>query len=212
MKRIKGTALVILALISLSCKSTRKTASATGTGNTATVSKKVACAEQVKESSQPHLDWIIEENSVLDNLTTLSRPSSYRVYSLDSLQLRAFFYSAKGTEGKPGNAKTVLPLPTPFECRTYALTESNAMSPKLREKYPDIVSLKGTDESGKADARLDYDGSKVRGQIMWNKEVYLISAVKNNGKTYYMVYLRSDSGDKKEPFEEQGLKPQKFDK
>ena len=202
MKRIKGTSLVILALISLSCNSTRKTASISGTRANSPARKSIACGEQAKESSQPHLDWIIEENSVLDNVTTLSRPSSYKVYSLDSVQLRSFFHAAKGTPGKPGSVKTILPLPAPFECRTYAFSESNAMSQQLKEKYPDIVSLKGSDETGKADARLDYDGMKLRGQIMWNKEIYLISAIPNNGRYYYMVYLRSDSGEQKEPFEE----------
>lgn len=149
------------------------------------------------DADQPHLDWIMEDNAVLDKMQTLTKPKSYKVYSLDSAQAKSFFNAAKTT-----GAKTVIPLPAPYECKSFSLSESGAMSDKLKAKYPDIVSLKGTDDdTKKSDVRLDFDGSKVRGQIIWAGEVYLITPVRGESGYYYMIYAKKDTGEKKQEFE-----------
>jgi hypothetical protein len=209
MKRITGIGLIALGLFSVSCSSTKK--AATPAGNGAVTNANIACSDLQKEAGEPRLDWIIEKNSVLDNLTTLAKPSSYKVYSLDTNQMRSFFKAYKDAADKQAVLKILLPLPEPVGCRTYTLAESGVMPAKLKEKYPDIVSLKSKDGTG---VRLDYDGLKIRAQVTEGADVYVFTPVRNNGTTYYMVYKRSETGEKKEQFE-QKLVPstqEKFDR
>ena len=193
MKRLYSIGLLVAGLMVLSCSNTKKGT----TAQNGSVKKKIACSDHKMDADQPHLDWIVEDNAVLEKMQTLTKPTNYRVYSLDSAQAKAFFNAARASKGK-----TVIPLPAPYECRNFELSESGAMSDELKKKYPDIVSLKGTDDATKkSDVRLDYDGNKVRGQIIWAGEVYLITPVKGENGYYYMVYAKKDTGETKKAFE-----------
>jgi hypothetical protein len=195
MKKLYGTGLLVAGLLIVSCSGTKKGSTAQNNGSS--TKKKIACSEHKMDADVPHLDWIVEDNAVLEKMQTLTRPTNYKVYSLDSAQAKTFFNTAKTSGGK-----TVIPLPAPYECKSFSLSESGAMSDKLKAKYPDIVSLKGTDEdTKKSDVRLDFDGNKVRGQIIWGGEVYLITPVRGEKGYYYMVYAKKDTGEKKGTFE-----------
>jgi hypothetical protein len=195
MKEFKVVLCIFLMGVS-SCAGSRKTAVDQEAGTQTEKKQKLACADVSKGISGVQLAWKTEENSVLNSLTNKAKPTSYKVYSLDSLQLGNFFREARSK----GNVSTVLPLPDPAGCRLCRLTESGVMPEELKKKYPDVVSLKGSDAEG-ADVRLDYDGRKMKGQVIVKGEVYLVNPVRSNDKTYYMVYRKLDSGDPKESFE-----------
>lgn len=204
------TGVLALVIISASCSSPKKTTTAhtpaPAVNKQEPHRKNIACGGIMKDAKQPRLDWIIEDNSVLDSITTLPKPDGYKVYSLDTLQAREFFRQTKDTSQK---LSVVIPLPAPLGCRVYALSSSGVMNAKLAEKYPDLVALQGSDQQGASQLRLNYDGKWVKGQVLSGGKTYLVNPVRSNGVIYYMVYARSDSKEVKEPFEGGGVKTTK---
>lgn len=97
-----------------------------------------------------------------------------------------------------------LPLPAPHGCKAFNVSNSKVMNQKLKEKYPEIVTLQGVGADGKGDVRINYDGIRVKTQVNMNGEIILLNAVRHKGRTFYVAYARSASKDKKENFEESG--------
>lgn len=204
MIRVFSIGVFVLALGLLSCNTSRKTTASSGGGDRKGDKQKIACSQQAKDDSQPRLEWIIEDTSVLSGLKTMERPSSYKVYSLDSVQAKTFFRSFNDTSRKQEKIRMTLPLPAPNECKAFDVSNSRVMNKKLKEKYPELVTLQGRGTDGKGDARINYDGIKVKIQVNMNGEIILINPIRHNGRTYYVAYARADSRDKKESFEENG--------
>lgn len=76
------------------------------------------------------------------------------------------------------------------------------MSAGLQEKYPDLISLQGNGVNNKsADLRLDWDGTQLHGQLLYNGSTFLITPVATNSGIVYLFYDKNDSGEIKQPFE-----------
>lgn len=179
-----------------------------GSQNVATKAKKAgdissnssACNVAVA-AGNPVLNWKTENNSVLKE-TTMTLPANYKLYSLDSAELKAFFSAAKMSK-EDSKAEIVIPLPAPWGCKVFSVFESGTMSEELRKRFPDIVTLKGMDkETPLSDIRLEYNGSMMQGQVTRDGETYYIKPVTNNNMFYYMVYSKSDMQEAKKAFEE----------
>lgn len=171
------------------------------TGMTAGQSAKflqVACGKVDVDAATPHIDWFMTEDALSNDRSDITLPVAYKAYVLEQNQLRRFFDSAAvGTEG----LKTVVPLPA-GGCQLFQVKRSSAMSEALRNKYPQLVSLSGNSvKYPENDIRLDFDGTKMSGQIIWRSEVFLITPVAQGKDTYYIVYKKEDSGISKEGFE-----------
>jgi hypothetical protein len=204
LNRFSGFGVVIVALVLWSCGSAKKT---TASGNKGKNGRQVACP--VIEG-QPQLSWYVESNLVLDSIK-MKQPPGAKVYSLDTTEAKEFFRLFRDSAGKYNKVLMTLPLPAPNECKTFDVSVSGVMNAKLREKYPEIIALEGRATNGRGDARINYDGHKMKIQVNMNGEIILINALRHRGRTYYVVYARAASTDKKEPFEESG-KPQNENK
>lgn len=179
-----GLPLVLLSVAS--CSGQKKVSAVSAAGS------KIACAQTEIPVAGAHIDWYRTPSEALAGVELL--PSTYSVFTIAQGQLRTFFESTNNTAGI-----TVIPLPS--GCLRFALKRSGAMSEELQKKYPGMVSLNGTDEQG-ADARLDFDGTQMSGQVTQKGMVYLIQPVKKGSEVYYIIYKKSDSGGVKQPFEE----------
>lgn len=171
--------MAISALLAVSCSSSKKAVTKQDT-------KDIACAELQLPASSAHLDWIVEKGRVLNGYTATKLPDNFEVFSIDSMQLTNFFTTA-GSAGDTATFATVVPLPD--GCRVFKLVPSQIMAEGLQRKYPSIVSLKGNDvNTGQYDLRMNYDGTKMSGQVLTNNTVYTITPIFYNSHTYYIVY------------------------
>jgi hypothetical protein len=136
------------------------------------------------------LSW--KKNTRTKTATDAASPASYSEYTVAGAT--GFFERAK-----EGPQDIMVPLPD--GCRAFKTSLSETMSPELRKKYPQLVSLKGSNDAGD-DLRLDWDGSTFRGQVLTaaGGKTYLITPLTGTA-TNYMVYDRADSRDPKQPFE-----------
>jgi hypothetical protein len=135
----------------------------------------------------PNIEWVRHSDDVLyDKDNPVMLPKEHGVFSVDESQARAFFAHAK--------ANTVeVAIPFPKDCKVFSMKESGTMSPELSKKFPGLVSLKGGEaQTGKADARLEWDGIKITGQVIWDDATYMVMPMPRNGKYYYVVYAKID--------------------
>lgn len=197
--RFLAFGLIVSALVLGSCKTGKKTTTTTGTDKNG---RQVACP--VKNEDQPHLNWYVEKTELLDSLKMRIPSKEAKVYSLDTTETKKFFALFRDSVGMNTRVVMSLPMPAPNECKTFDVSVSKVMSAKLRQKYPDIIALEGKGTDGKGDARINYDGHKVKIQVNMNGSVVLVNAARYHARTYYVVYARPSSPDKKEPFEETG--------
>lgn len=161
--------------------------------------KKVACGKVDMEADVPHIDWFEANRAALEKDKELNLPVAYHVYTVEETQLNRFFETAV-EQSSDKEVKTVVPLGG-AGCQVFTVKRSGTMSPELSKKYPELVSLSGTGTNGTGDLRLDFDGKKMNGQVIWRNETYLISPVEHSNKTYYIIYKKSDSAVEKQPFE-----------
>jgi hypothetical protein len=197
--RLLALGCLISGLVFGACGSAKKTTASNKGKN----GKQLACS--VNED-QPHLSWYVEKTELLDSFR-MKQPIApgARVYTLDTNSAKSFFALFKDSVGRKTKVVMPLPLPAPNECKTFDVSVSRVMNDKLREKYPDIIALEGKATDGKGDARINWDGHKVKIQVNMGGQVTLVNAIRYHGQTYYMVYSRASSPDKKEPFEETGV-------
>jgi hypothetical protein len=96
------------------------------------------------------------------------------------------------------------------QCVSFTLSRSGVLDPSLQQKYPGIISMKGRSaDHHSAEARLDWNGRELRGQISFDGDIYYILPYKEGDNVAYLFYNRDDSGEVKQPFEQQ---PVKFNK
>jgi hypothetical protein len=181
-----------LAGVFASCGSSKEMA-ASGTSGV----KKVACGKVAMEPDVPHIDWF-ESDGRLAKAKDLNLPAAYNTYVVEETQLKRFFEVAAAGDVK--QVKTVVPLGT-TGCQVFHVKRSGTMSPGLAEKYPELVSLSGTGEKGTGDLRLDFDGKKMSGQVIWKNDIYLVSPIEYSNRFYYIIYKKSDAMEEKQPFE-----------
>ncbi len=165
--------------------------SCTGT-KTATSSPKGAAKVSVTSCGQTgSLVWERYAGTKLPASAML--PESYTVYTVSGA---AGFFKQTKTD-----AQEVM-IPMPAGCITFKVVPSGTMSEGLQEKYPQLVSLRGSNGAGD-DLRLDWDGTAFRGQVIaagGGKTFFVAPYPKAKGATY-LVYDKSDSREEKQPFE-----------
>lgn len=188
----------LLLLLGASCNSAHKTT------DSGPVSKQVSvpasCSNAGKTTAQ--LVWVGVANPGAAEAKGKVLPSVFETYTIDNNQLKSFFTAAR----QPDQRTIVsIPIPTPVGCQEFEVRNSSALPPELAEKYPDMASLQGIGTVNRAgDLRLDYDGSQLHGQVIWNGQVFLITPVESGGKTLYIIYDKSASNEKKGAFESPG--------
>lgn len=139
--------------------------------------------------------WMVDKN-VLAGYSAMPLPSDYQVYSLDAKELKRFFSVADDNK----STLFFVPVGNKPNCVQYDISRSEILPDSLKMKFPQLVSLKGKGTGGD-DIRLDYDGNVLQGQIISDGEMYYITPLNHNGKTFHMVYKRSDSKEVKQEFE-----------
>jgi uncharacterized protein YcfL len=178
----------------------RSSHSATASNKTGVLTTNGTCNVGVA-AGNPVVDWKKETSNVLKDANTTIFPATYSVYSLDSASMKTFFMAAKQSK-EDSRAEIVVPLPSPIGCRVFSVFESGTMSDELKQRFPDIVTLKGADkESPLTDIRLEYNGRMMQGQVVRDGETYFIKPVTSGNKFYYLVYSKTDAQQPKQDFE-----------
>jgi len=124
-------------------------------------------------------------------------PLKYSVYTINNEQMQAFFKSLKSA----GQGLMNLPVPG-HGCQPFQVKNSGTMSAELAEKFPEMISLKGTAQQNTGGyARVDYDGKKLKVEITWDNETYYIQPWEEEGQLWYVLSDKKDTGYEKHPFE-----------
>lgn len=191
-KQTPFLALLICIAAVAGCGAPRKASQ--GFADQTTKPKNIVCAAEWKNS--PHFNWVRVDASSLA-LPANMTPLTYKVFSIDTNQLRSYF--AKDVAER----SFVAPLPPPFGCMTGRLKASGVLAPELKKRYPQMVSLAGQAMSdANSDIRIDYDGTKMRGQLRIGADVFMLSPVFVGNRHYYIVFHKKDAAVKKQPFEQ----------
>lgn len=148
-------------------------------------------------ASVPHLTWTPVTDMPRRGTGVL--PEVYQAYVVPLAEAEAFF---KGIQRKEALDVSV---PLPSGCLLFHAMASETASAVLQEKYPDLVSAKGTATG--ADLRLDWNGKTFEGQVLTRGQTYRIQPHSNGGKTWYLVYDVRSAGKPKRSFEENRPEP-----
>jgi hypothetical protein len=177
----------------IACSSSKKTAHTASK----TTPKKIVCGAE--KTGSPKVLWTLVDNPTADLVKDFKLPTTFTTYSLDANQLSTFFAAANAD-----GASSILSIPLPAEigCQEFVLKSSGTMASGLQKNFPQIVSLKGGAFSPTGiDARIDYDGTRMRGQITWELKVYYVTPITVNDNTLYIVYAATDATVPRRPFE-----------
>lgn len=174
------------------------------TGHKATASRSVIrqeiCAENwLNFPDQPHPMWE-EVTTTIDFPERVAPmvPRKYKAYRINADTLKAFFAVIQSGRNEIG---MVVPV-TGTTCESFSLRRSGSMSAELQQKYPDIISLQGNGTANKAaDLRLDWDGSLLKGQLIYNSTIYFITPFTTGQGVIYVLYDKKDTNEVKNPFE-----------
>lgn len=174
------------------------------TGHKATASKSVIrqeiCAENwLNFPDQPHPMWEEVTTSIdFQERQAPVVPRKYKAYRINADTLKAFFAAIQSGRNEIG---MVVPV-TGSNCESFNLRRSGTMSAELQKKYPDIISLQGNGATNKsADLRLDWDGSLLKGQVIYNSTIYFITPFTTAQGLIYVFYDKKDTNEVKNPFE-----------
>lgn len=136
-----------------------------------------------------------KEVKTVKPVSAASLPKQYKAYEVSADSLNAFFRAAR-------HKSCAMVIPMTDGCEPFVMRVSEAMSPELRNKYPDLVSLQGNGVNNKAaDLRLDWDGRQLQGQLIFNGSTYLIAPIAGQDGIVYLIYDRNDTNEIKQPFE-----------
>lgn len=167
----------------------------TGTGN--------SCGT-ADTGQSPDLLWTSLPQSDTAGLFPFPKPLKYELYAVRPEQVRrffAFFRALPEDSSKAPDITLSVPLPHPVNCRRFSVRQSDVLSPALRQKYPDLIALRGTNPEAGGDLRLEYDGEKMKGQVLWQGQVFLLEPLQKDNGYVYLVYTKEDAGRKKRMFE-----------
>lgn len=164
----------------------------------------VCSTHEHPEKGSPVYWWELKTTDTA-KLFPFPPPVRYRLYSLEQKQLDrffAFFTNAAADSSRSGEQILSVPLPGPIGCRFFRLRRSDVLSAALQQKYPNLIALRGLSEEGGNDLRLEYDGKKMKGQVIWQGQIYLIDPLEKDGAYVYVLYAKEDAGVRKRMFEE----------
>lgn len=129
---------------------------------------------------------------------TTKLPLKYSVYTINNALLKQYLV---GLKSKP--AHVVLPMPSPTGCGEFTVMNSGTMSAELSAKYPEILSMKGSDVTNPSTLlRLDYNGTELNAEMNITGVPYIIAPWRKGKITYYLLYKKEDSGVARRPFSE----------
>jgi hypothetical protein len=173
-------------LATLSCTTAKKSAQ---------TAKKCACSNLAQ--TEPVLHWYPEPRRVLEGYT-LTLPTDYNVYSIDSAELSEFFMQIN-SKAPEMRFNTIIPLPEPLGCQAFEIAKGpNSKLPEDRGGM--LLSLSGTDmQSRQAIFKAMYNGEKMNIDIKMNNTFYSVTPIKYNKTIYYIVYLGKEIGTSKTP-------------
>lgn len=172
------------------------------------LSSTVACSNASAQDQSPRVSW---SSAPIDTPQTLSfpLPAKYSLYEIWGGELISFFAVFKNATPDSAQARELtitIPLPTPAGCQAFRVRRSDVLSPALQQKYPDLIALRGVSAEGGHDLRLEYDGVRIKGQVLWQGQVYLVEPLyptRKGDKHLYMIYAKEDAGIRKRMFEQQ---------
>lgn len=168
------------------------------TANAQNAEKSLSCFEK-KDNYK--LQWTLVDSSKSLNLPaksgSLRLPKKYKVFVVTSVNLKNNL-----TALRTGGGTITLPFidmdkdSRNVTCLVFNVENSGTMPKALNDKYPDIVSLKGTGSANKSDAiRFDYDGSVMNISITVNGVNYLYAPYKVKNKVYYLLFKKTDNNN-----------------
>lgn len=122
--------------------------------------------------------------------------AAYRALQLDVAGLRAYVASAR-----IGGAAFELALPQPDgSFAEFLVADSGTIPPALQAKYPQIVSLAGSDASGRK-VRVDVSSSGVQAMVFDKDDTWLVQPESTAATDRYISFRRSDAGASRQPFQ-----------
>ena len=126
-------------------------------------------------------------------------PSHYREFQLDLPGLHR--YLSEAVKANPSNASLAVDLPLPNgEFSRFKLTDSGVIPPKLAEKFPNILSFKGSNSDGRL-ISLDLSRNSLRAAISNGQDEWLVQRawdVQSKGQPTALVASRYWSFSKSE--------------
>jgi hypothetical protein len=163
-----------------------------------TNSRDFVCRNAPLKPGDPSVGW--RKTRAPQATDGASLPRRFDSYRIPQAELDSFFSHAGKTETPLSFA---LPLPGDRGCQFFNVTSSGVIPKALAAKTPGLTSLKGTAVyNPNAEIRLDYDGSTMSAQVIWNDAVYLVRAVQEGSDVIYIIFNKEDSKEQKENFEE----------
>lgn len=175
----------------VACGTKKQTNSKTEELKTTTVVNDGKCTQLSDGVKLKKLNITINDN----NRKNIPIPQDYEVYSIDARELQNLIRDIRQQKVKELN------LPTPEKCYTFMIRPSGTMSEELQKKYPQLLSLRGTDDEQNF-ADIDYDGKFLRAKINTRMGVYLFEPYETNEGVYYLLFLLKSSGYPKSNFEQ----------
>ncbi len=176
-----------------SCTSSKKTTQKSGNARS-------SYCQNVPYENEPTIGWQKTTMPDMAAHADVHLPKAYEAYMINDADLKAFFVFAGQHKQKLSFS---IPLPKPLDCQYFDVEAAGTMSPELQAKYPGIVSLKGNGTNTKSGGiRLNYDGTQMKAEIMWNGSIFYVMPIKTDGNIIYLVYDRKDSAETKDPFEQ----------
>ncbi len=175
---MRGLLIITIVLGLASCKGSSEVKSAPRDSNAER--KKLACADVHVDMNTTHIDWYEENRSVLNaSSEILVLPKNYRIYGVDTAQLRSFFAAVHAGR----TLATVLPLPSPAGCQLFTVSNNLNDNAKIP---PGMIMAEG--ESNSQKAALNYYRESLAAHIDWFDIQYEMMTVRANGLPYIIVY------------------------
>lgn len=184
-----------------------------GCSSSRKLSGAVACSNASSTGNSSRVAWLHAPKVDTSFVFPFPLPSKYGLYEIAAAELNGFFAFFKGRASDSAQVRESvisIPLPAPAGCQAFRVRHSDVLSPALQQKYPELVALRGVSAEGGHDLRLEYDGVKMKGQVLWQGQVYLVEPLQpaRTGDNYlYMIYAKEDAGIRKRMFEQQEQAP-----
>gem|GEM_PF-6440274 len=198
--------IIILAICFSSCKGSNKLATANESDNVPE-RRKMACGKVHVDMNQPHIDWFEENNSILNKSTELLvLPKDYKVYALDTSQLRQFFAAVANSR----TVNTVVPLPKPAECQLFTVTNNVQEGIQVTKG-----ATMGEGECKGQKMGISYFRGQLAGIVNWFGIEYEIKTVFIEGSPYALVYSKMpppENKHKRVDYTEPVIQEIKYDK
>ncbi|MEO5625172.1 MAG: reprolysin-like metallopeptidase, partial [Dokdonella sp.] len=113
-------------------------------------------------------------------------PADFRALTLDTAEVAAYLKAAQ-----KGGVATTIALPQPDGgFADFMVTDSGTMPIELQNKYPDIISLKGSDAQGRA-VRLDVSPMGFQAMVFDKTGMWLVRPEVLGGGNRYISFKRA---------------------